>query len=80
MARSIHIRLDERSEAALGLMRNEGLTDSEAVRAALREAGAVRSSRSSLRAEAARLAASDGDRAEMAAIRAQMDELAPPLD
>ena len=80
MARSIHIRLDESSEAALGLMRNEGLTDSEAVRAALREAGAERSTRSALRAEAARLAASEGDRAEMAAIRAQMDELAPPLD
>ena len=81
VARSLHVRLDEGSEAALSLMRNEGLSDSEAVRAALREAGARRSTRSALGAEAGRLAASDDDRAEMAAIRAQMEESAPgPTD
>jgi Arc/MetJ-type ribon-helix-helix transcriptional regulator len=77
VARSLHVRLDERSEAALGLLRNEGLSDSEAVRAALREAAARRSTRSALRVEAARLAADDADRVEMASVRAHLDELAP---
>jgi len=71
------VRLDERSEAALALMRNEGLSDSQAVRMALREAGDRRRTRSSLQAEVARLADDAGDRAEMAAVREHLDRLAP---
>jgi hypothetical protein len=42
VARSIHVRLDDASEAALDIIRAGGLTDSEAVRTALREAAARR--------------------------------------
>jgi Arc/MetJ-type ribon-helix-helix transcriptional regulator len=71
------VRLDDSSSAALDVIRNEGLSDSEAVRTALREAAARRRARSSIAAEVALLAADEGDRAEMQAIREQMAELAP---
>jgi hypothetical protein len=77
MGRSLHVRLDDSSSAALDIISNEGLSDSEAVRTALREAAARRRIRSSLVAEVNRLAADDSDRAEMQAIREQMAELAP---
>jgi len=77
MSRSLHVRLDDSSAAALSIISNGGLSDSEAVRTALREAAARRRVRSSLVAEAERLAADDADRAEMRAIREQMAELAP---
>jgi Arc/MetJ-type ribon-helix-helix transcriptional regulator len=57
------------------------MTDSEAVRTALREAAARRRVRSALREEVRRLAADEGDRAEMRIVREQFAELAPrPLD
>jgi Arc/MetJ-type ribon-helix-helix transcriptional regulator len=71
------VRLDDASLAALGVVRAEGLTDSEAVRTALREAAARRRVRSAVRAEVQRLAADRGDREEMRIIREQMAELAP---
>jgi Arc/MetJ-type ribon-helix-helix transcriptional regulator len=77
MARSLHVRLDDSSSAALGVIRNEGLSDSEAVRTALREAAARRRARSSIVAEVRRLVVDEADRAEMRAIREQMAELAP---
>lgn len=77
MARSLHVRLDDTSEVALSVICNEGVSDSEAVRAALREAAARRRQRSSIAAEVQRLAADEADRAEMRAIREQMAELAP---
>ncbi len=77
MARSLHVRLDDGSEAALGIIRGEGLTDSEAVRAALREAAVRRLARSAIREEVSRLAADEGDREEMRVIREQLAELAP---
>jgi hypothetical protein len=81
MGRSLHVRLDDSSAAALSVISNEGLSDSEAVRIALREAAARRRSRSSIVAEVERLAADDADRAEMRVIREQMAELAPdPID
>jgi hypothetical protein len=81
VTRSLHVRLDDSSAAALSVIGNEGLSDSEAVRVALREAAARRRSRSSIAAEAKRLAADDADRTEMRAIREQMAELAPkPID
>lgn len=81
MSRSLHVRLDDSSVAALGVIRNDGLSDSEAVRTALREAAARRRARSSIVAEVRRLAADEGDREEMRIVREQMAELAPePID
>ena len=77
MPRSLHVRLDDASAAALDIVRAGGLTDSEAVRTALREAAARRRVRSALREEVRRLAADEGDREEMRIIREQLAELAP---
>jgi Arc/MetJ-type ribon-helix-helix transcriptional regulator len=77
MHRSLHVRLDDSSAAALSVISNEGLSDSEAVRTALREAAARRQIRSSIVAEVERLAGDDADRAEMRAVREQMAELVP---
>ena len=77
MSRSLHVRLDDSSVAALSVIRNDGLSDSDAVRTALREAAARRRTRSSIAAEVRRLAADEGDRDEMRIVREQMAELAP---
>jgi Arc/MetJ-type ribon-helix-helix transcriptional regulator len=79
MPRSLHVRLDDPSAAALEIVRGEGLSDSEAVRKALQEAAARRRVRSAIRAEVHTLAADEDDRAEMQVIRDQMAALAPPL-
>ena len=80
MARSVHVRLDDASAAALAIVRAEGLNDSQAVRTALQEAAQRRSSRAVLRREVELLAADTADGAEMRAIREQMAELAPPIE
>jgi len=81
VSRSLHVRLDDSSAAALSVIRNDGLSDSEAVRTALREGAARRRARSAIAAEVRRLAGDEDDRAEMRAIREQMAELAPePTD
>jgi Arc/MetJ-type ribon-helix-helix transcriptional regulator len=54
------------------------MTDSEAVRTALREAAARRRVRAAIREEVEGLASDEGDREEMRVIREQMAELAPP--
>jgi len=77
MARSLHVRLDDTAAAALAVVRAEVLTDSEAVRTALREAAARRRARSAVRAEVRRLAADENDREEMRIVREQMATLAP---
>jgi Arc/MetJ-type ribon-helix-helix transcriptional regulator len=77
MSRSLHVRLDDSSTAALSVIRSDGLSDSEAVRTALREAAARRRKRSAIVAEVQQLAADEMDRAEMRTIREQMAELAP---
>jgi hypothetical protein len=73
------VRLDERSAAALDVVRAAGMTDSEAVRTALREAAARRRVRSAVRAEVQRVAADASDREEMRVIREQLAEIAPPV-
>lgn len=82
MARSLHVRLDESSDVALSIVRGSGeMSDSEAVRTALREAAARRRARSSIAKEVERLVGDKGDRHEMRLVREQMAELAPdPLD
>jgi Arc/MetJ-type ribon-helix-helix transcriptional regulator len=77
MARSLHVRLDDSSAAALRVISSDGMSDSEAVREALREAAARRRARSSIVAEVQRLAADEVDRAEMASVREELAELAP---
>jgi hypothetical protein len=77
MARALHIRLDSESEAALAVLHAEGLNDSQAVRRALTEARAQRRRRAALREEATRLANDSADRAELAALRTELDGLAP---
>lgn len=77
MGRSLHVRLDDSSIAALNIISSDGLSDSEAVRTALREAAASRRTRSSIVAEVQRLAADEADRVEMQTIREQMAALAP---
>ena len=77
MARSVHVRLDDASAAALDVIRAEGLSESEAVRTALREAAARRRARSAIREEVRRVASDESDLAEMRLIREQMAELAP---
>ena len=79
MARSLHVRLDDSSAAALRVVRGGTLSDSEAVRTALRESAARRRARSSIAEEVARLAADEADRAEMRIVREQMAELAPEV-
>lgn len=79
MARSLHVRLDDASAAALDVVRSGGMSDSEAVRTALREAAARRRVRSALREEVRLVAADEGDREEMRMIREQMAELAPAM-
>jgi hypothetical protein len=79
VTRSLHVRLDEASAAALEIVRAGGLTDSEAVRTALREAAARRRVRSAIRDEVRSLAADESDREEMRFIREQLSDLAPPV-
>lgn len=78
-ARSLHVRLDDSAAAALDVVRSSGLSDSEAVRTALREAAARRRVRSSIAEEVRRLVADSDDLEEMRLIREQMADLAPPL-
>ncbi len=78
MARALHVRLDTDSEAALAVLRAEGMTDSQAVRRALAEARTRRRAGAALREEARRLAADPVDRAELEALHSELDELMPP--
>lgn len=79
MPRSLHVRLDDASATALEIVRAGELSDSEAVRVALREAAVRRRLRSSVRDEVRLLAADHSDVEEMRVIREQLAELAPPL-
>jgi Arc/MetJ-type ribon-helix-helix transcriptional regulator len=76
VSRSIHVRLDDSSAAALSIVRSGELSDSEAVRTALRESAARRRTRSAIAEEVQRLAADAGDRAAVARVMADMDAVA----
>ncbi|MEO5633821.1 ribbon-helix-helix protein, CopG family [Gaiella sp.] len=73
--RAISVRLDPDADAALDQLIASGLTQSQAMRLALVEAARRRAGDSSLAAEAARLAADDPDRREIADVRVFMDGL-----
>jgi hypothetical protein len=76
MARTVQARLDERSEQDLALLRNEGHSDSEAIRLALHEAAELRRRRSALRLEAEAAATDPDDLADALRVRTEMDALA----
>jgi hypothetical protein len=76
MARTVQARLDERSEEDLALLRNEGHSDSEAIRLALHEAAEQRRRRSALRLEAEVASADPDDLSEARRVRNEMDAIA----
>ncbi len=80
MAKSLHVRLDDASAAALEIIRAGSMSDSDAVRLALRETAARRRIRSALREEVQSVAGDEGDREEMRSICELMAELAPSGD
>jgi Arc/MetJ-type ribon-helix-helix transcriptional regulator len=80
VARTVQARLDEHSERDLAVLRNEGHSDSEAIRLALHEAAELRRRRSGLRVEAEAAAADPGDLAEALRVRGEMDALAAAWD
>lgn len=76
MARTVQARLDERSERDLALLRNEGRSDSEAIRLALHEAAELRRRKSALRLEAEAAAVDADDLVEASRVRAELDAIA----
>jgi len=80
MSRTVQARLDERAEQDLAVLRNEGYTDSAAIRLALYEAAERRRRRTALRLEAAAAAADAADVAEARRVRAEMDAIAAAWD
>jgi hypothetical protein len=76
MARTVQARLDDRSEQDLALLRNEGRSDSDAIRLALHEAAEARRRRSALRVEAEAAAADPDDLADALRVRREMDAIA----
>jgi Arc/MetJ-type ribon-helix-helix transcriptional regulator len=75
--KAISVRLDDESQRALRRLMERGLSQSEAIRRALIDS--VSSAwLEQARADAERIANDPSDRAEIAAVRAFMDELAPP--
>jgi len=76
VARTVQARLDDRSEEDLAVLRNEGRSDSEAIRLALREAAELRRRKGALRLEAETAAADPDDRAEALRVRGEMDAIA----
>jgi hypothetical protein len=76
----VQARLDERSEQDLAILRNEGHSDSEAIRLALHEAAELRRRKSALRLEAAATAADPEDLAEARRVRAELDAIAAVWD
>ena len=76
-SRVVRARLDEASEQALSTLMREGRNESEAVRAALVEAGHRRRRQAALADEVRRLADNAADTAEREAVMADMDALSP---
>jgi hypothetical protein len=76
MAKTVQARLDERAEQDLALLRNEGHSESEAIRLALHEAAELRRSKSALRLEAEAAAADPADLADALRVRTELDALA----
>lgn len=69
----VRARLDDASERGLSALMREGRNESEAVRAALSEAGRRRRRQAALLEEVRRLATDPADTAERHAVMADMD-------
>ena len=76
--KAISVRLDDDALRALHLLERTGLSQSEAVRAALIAAAKRAKRPSAIAAEVAALQADPEDRAEMAAIAAMMEAISAP--
>ena len=74
MTRVLSLRLDEAAERALAELTEHGVTAAVVVRQALLDA-ARRRRRELARAQAQQVAADPDDRAEMAAVRADLDDI-----
>jgi Arc/MetJ-type ribon-helix-helix transcriptional regulator len=74
----ISIRLDDEAAAALRALERSGLSRSDAVRRALVAAASEQTRRDALVAEVERIAGSEADRREKAAISALLDEISEP--
>jgi Arc/MetJ-type ribon-helix-helix transcriptional regulator len=72
-SRTVRARLDDASERALSVLMREGRNESEAVRAALFEAGRRRHRQAALAEEVSGLADDPADTAERRAVMADMD-------
>jgi Arc/MetJ-type ribon-helix-helix transcriptional regulator len=72
-SRVVRARLDDASQRALSVLMREGRNESEAVRAALVEAGDRRGRRSALAEEVRRLAVDRSDTDERRRVMAEMD-------
>jgi Arc/MetJ-type ribon-helix-helix transcriptional regulator len=75
-SRVVRARLDDASERGLSALMREGRNESEAVRAALVEAGRRRRRQAALADEVRRLADDPADTAERHAVMADMDAVA----
>ncbi len=78
MAHAVSVRLDNEALRALGQLEAEGMTRSEAIRAALVEAAARRHDKQALAEQVAALEADEVDRAEMLAVADIMESLRAP--
>jgi Arc/MetJ-type ribon-helix-helix transcriptional regulator len=75
MAKAISVRLDDESQRALRTLEASGLTQSEAIRAALLAAADGLRRKKALAVEVAALEADDDDRSEMVAVAAFMESM-----
>ncbi len=75
MAQAISVRLDNEALLALGQLEAEGMTRSEAIRAALVETAARRHDKQALAEEVSALESDEQDRAEMLAVADTMESL-----
>lgn len=80
MARTVQARLDDGSEQDLAVLRNEGHSDSAAIRLALHEAADRRRRKGALRLEAQAAAADPDDLPEARRVREEMDAIAAAWD
>jgi hypothetical protein len=78
MARAISVRLDDEADQALRTLEASGLSQSEAIRAALLEAVQRLRRSKELAAEVAALEADEDDRSEMIAVAELMESLRAP--
>jgi antitoxin component of RelBE/YafQ-DinJ toxin-antitoxin module len=78
VAKAVSVRLDDDALRALARLEASGLTQSQAIRAALIEAADRRQRAATLRDEVADVAADADDRREMAQVASVMEDLRDP--